>query len=169
MKIAASFRDALLVAAQRCQEWIFLGDGQKFTLPELEEIAKEYDEKTPLGETDFLVVTADGSIGLLFAYCKEPDWYFVSPEFAVVNVLKDDPQKYMVPAGDGAKAAGGTGTAKETGSAAVFCKQCGTPLRSGSRFCENCGAKNAPEFCSNCGAKLEPDSRFCGNCGANVQ
>ena len=50
----------------------------------------------------------------------------------------------------------------------AYCKQCGAPLRSGSRFCANCGARNAPEFCKNCGAKLEPDCMFCGNCGAKM-
>ena len=153
MKIVASFKDAVLFAAQNCREWIFLGNGKSFSLPELQEIANEYDDKTPLGETDFLVVTDDGSIGLLFAHCKEPDWYFVSPEFAIVNVLHDDLRDYIEPV-DGAKR--------------VFCKQCGAELKPGSRFCEHCGAKNAPEFCTNCGERLEAGSQFCGNCGARV-
>ncbi|MBQ9255577.1 MAG: zinc-ribbon domain-containing protein [Acidaminococcaceae bacterium] len=41
-------------------------------------------------------------------------------------------------------------------------------MRPDSRFCENCGAKNAPEFCMNCGAKLEPGAAFCGECGSRV-
>lgn len=65
--------------------------------------------------------------------------------------------------------AGKTGVAKSNAAgAAAFCKQCGAPLRSGSRFCANCGAKIAPEFCTNCGEKLDPDCQFCGNCGAKV-
>ena len=83
----------------------------------------------------------------------------------------------------GANAAGKTGatmgnTAGRTGATGVtmsnaagttaLCKQCGAPLRSGSRFCAKCGARNTPAFCTNCGAKLEPDSIFCGNCGAKV-
>ena len=67
MKIAASFKDALLVAEQHCQEWLFTGSGKSFKLRELEEIAGEYDAKTPLGELDFLVITDDGSIGLMYA------------------------------------------------------------------------------------------------------
>ena len=169
MKIAASFKDALLVAEQHCQEWLFTGSGKSFKLRELEEIADEYDAKTPLGELDFLVITDDGSIGLMYAFCEEPLWYFVSPEFAVANILKEDPGKYIVPADDGAQMAGRTGASVGNVAGAVaFCKQCGAPLRSGSRFCENCGAKNTPEFCTNCGAKLNPNSNFCKNCGTRV-
>ena len=69
----------------------------------------------------------------------------------------------------GANAAGKIGAKMDNAAGTTaFCKQCGAPLRSGSRFCAKCGARNAPEFCTNCGAKLEPDSMFCGNCGAKV-
>ena len=158
MILAGSFQDAVEAAAPNCQEWIFLGNGQIYNVPELQEIAAEYDDKTPLGDENLLVVTQDGSIGLLYPYCKEPSWYFVSPEFAVANILKDDPQKYMVPLDDSAKA----------GFAAVFCQSCGAQLRPGTRFCENCGAKNTPQFCENCGAKLRQGTKFCESCGAKV-
>lgn len=165
MILAGSFQDALGAAAVNCREWIFLGNGERFTYPELQEVAAEYDDKTPLGNENILVVTQDGSIGLLYPYGKEPDWYFVSPQFAVVNILKDDPIKYMAPVESNAKTAGEAGTAN---AAKTFCKNCGAPLRPGSRFCESCGAKSGPEFCMNCGAKLEPGAVFCGNCGTKV-
>ena len=154
MKIADCFKAAVAVAEQNCKEWIFLGNGDVFHADELHEIAKEFDEKMPLEEEDFLAVTDDGSIGLLFPGCKEPDWFFVSPEWAVVNVLQEDPRNYMVPVVGGAQRS--------------ICKNCGAELKPGSRFCEHCGAKNAPQFCTNCGEKLEPGSSFCGNCGAKV-
>ncbi len=161
MKLAGSFAAAVEVAEQNCREWIFLGSGEVYHADELHEIAKEFDEKTSLEEEDFLAVTDDGSIGLLFPYCKEPQWYFVSPEFAVVNILKDDPRKYMI-SGDGGA------SRNETHASAAFCKNCGAPLEPGSLFCGECGTKNAPEFCTNCGAKLNPGSKFCTNCGAKV-
>ena len=172
MILAGSFAGAVEVAEQNCNEWLLAGNGEVFHAEELHEVAKEFDAKTPLAEDEFLVVTDDGSIGLLFPNLKEPEMYFVSPEWAVVNILKEDPRKYIVP-GDGAKAAGGTGTAPGSDSvnaptAKIFCKNCGAELKPGSRFCEHCGAKNAPEFCPNCGEKLEPGSLFCGNCGAKV-
>ena len=69
----------------------------------------------------------------------------------------------------GVQATGRTGVPMGNAAGTVaYCKQCGVPLRSGSRFCANCGARNAPEFCKSCGAKLEPDCMFCGNCGAKV-
>lgn len=49
-----------------------------------------------------------------------------------------------------------------------FCHNCGARVKPGSRFCGECGARNAPEFCANCGTKLAPDSKFCANCGAKV-
>lgn len=179
MKIADCFSAAVAVAEQNCREWIFLGNGDVFHADELHEIAQEFDEKMPLAEDDFLAVTDDGSIGLLFPGCKEPDWYFVSPEFAVANVLQEDPRNYIVPA-DGRTATAGKGgsalgSAVAAGAAVnmpegttVFCTNCGAQIKAGSRFCPNCGAKNAPAFCTNCGAKLEPGSVFCGNCGTRV-
>jgi predicted amidophosphoribosyltransferase len=103
----------------------------------------------------------------------------------VVNILKKDPRKYIVP-GDGpatgagvypqtyaagAQTAGNVANSAQQSAATaakVFCKNCGAELRPGSRFCEHCGAKNAPEFCVNCGTKLEAGSQFCGNCGVRV-
>lgn len=179
MKIADCFRAAVAVAEQNCREWIFLGNGDVFHADELHEIAKEFDEKMPLEEEDFLAVTDDGSIGLLFPGCKEPDWFFVSPEWAVVNVLQEDINDYIVPADGGAPVGGGAGstvgndTANGAASDAaeagmVFCKNCGAKIKADSNFCQHCGAKNAPEYCSNCGAKLQPGSVFCGNCGTKV-
>ena len=185
MILAGSFAGAVEVAEQNCSEWLLAGNGEVFHAGELHEVAKEFDAETPLGEDEFLVVTDDGSIGLLFPNLKEPEMYFVSPQWAVVNILKEDPRKYIVPGDGAAKGAGvypqtyaaGTHTAGNVANSAqqsvatvakVFCENCGAELRPGSRFCEHCGAKNAPEFCANCGTKLEGGSQFCGNCGVRV-
>ncbi len=184
MILAGSFEGAVEVAAQNCREWLLAGNGEVFREEELHEVAKEFDANTPLAEDEFLVVTDDGSIGILFPQMKEPEMFFVSPEWAVVNILKDDPRKYIISGDSGATAAGGAGAGtanaakvgsaindasrNETHASAAFCKNCGAPLESGSLFCGECGAKNAPEFCTNCGAKLEPGSKFCTNCGAKV-
>ena len=62
-----------------------------------------------------------------------------------------------------------TGAPKSnTAGTVTYCKQCGAPLRRGSRFCKNCGARNTPKFCMKCGAKLDPDNMFCGNCGSKL-
>ncbi len=151
MILAGSFQDAVEAAVPNCQEWIFLGSGEIYNVPELQEIAAEYDDKTPLGDENILVVTGDGSIGLLYPYCKEPSWYFVSAAFAVANILREDAQKYMIPA-DGA----------------ILCKSCGAKLQRGSRFCENCGAKITPQFCEHCGAKLPDGAKFCESCGTKI-
>ena len=161
MILAESFEGAVEVAEQHCREWLLAGNGEVFREEDLHEVAKEFDTKTPLAEDEFLVVTDDGSIGILFPQMKEPEMFFVSPEWAVVNTLKEDPRKYMI-AGDGGA------SYNRTEVSAAFCKNCGAPLEPGSLFCGECGAKNAPEFCTNCGAKLNPGSKFCANCGAKV-
>ena len=179
MKLAGSFEAAVGVAEQNCREWIFTGDGDVVHAEELHEIAREYDAKTPLEEDELLAVTEDGSIGLVFPYLKEPQWYFVSPEFAVVNILKEDIHKYMIPLDDGTEVASGSSMTMEIaggsaasygtpGADAVFCKNCGARLDPDDLFCGNCGARNAPAFCRNCGAKLNPDDIFCANCGSKV-
>ena len=158
MKLAGSFEAAVEVAEQNCKEWIFTGDGDVIHADELHEIAKEYDAKTPLEDDELLAVTEDGSIGLMFPYLKEPQWYFVSPEFAVVTILQEEIHKYITPLDGGAK----------TGLAAVLCPSCGAKLKPGSRFCENCGAKVTPQFCENCGAKLIEGAKFCESCGTKL-
>ena len=158
MKLAGSFEAAVEVAEQNCKEWIFTGDGDVVRTDELHEIARAYDAKTPLEDDELLAVTEDGSIGLMFPHLKEPQWYFVSPEFAVVNILHEDIHKYITPLDGGAK----------TGLAAVLCPSCGAKLKPGSRFCENCGAKVTPQFCENCGAKLIEGAKFCESCGTKL-
>ena len=88
MKLAGSFEAAVDVAEQTCKEWIFTGDGDVVHTDELHEIAREYDAKTPLEDDELLAVTEDGSIGLMFPHLKEPQWYFVSPEFADCGPLR---------------------------------------------------------------------------------
>lgn len=173
MKMAGSFAAAIGVAEQNCREWIYTGSGEIFHADELREIAREYDSRTPLEEDEFLIVTDDGSIGMALANLKEPQWFFVTPGFAVANILHDDFHKYIVPIVN--KAVGSVaGKPQNVGDHAraqavqLFCKNCDAPLHPGSRFCENCGMKNTQEFCANCGAKLESDSVFCGNCGTKV-
>ena len=48
-----------------------------------------------------------------------------------------------------------------------FCTECGKPVAPGTKFCPNCGAKQAAEgVCAGCGVKLQPGAKFCPNCGA---
>ena len=69
----------------------------------------------------------------------------------------------------GQRAAQRPGAAKRSVAENVtYCKQCGAPMRSGSHFCKNCGARNTSNICPSCGAKLEPGDMFCGNCGMKV-
>ena len=107
-----------------------------------------------------------GAAGQSAATPREPNRF----EYAELPAVPRQPKRSVQtnPAA-GAQASGRTGAVKSNAAGAVaFCNQCGAPLRSGSRFCANCGAKIAPEFCPNCGEKLEPDCQFCGNCGRKV-
>ncbi|MCL2010842.1 MAG: zinc ribbon domain-containing protein [Synergistaceae bacterium] len=48
------------------------------------------------------------------------------------------------------------------------CKNCGTELPDGAKFCGGCGSVFEPEknICGNCGIELPDDAKFCGGCGA---
>lgn len=63
------------------------------------------------------------------------------------------------------------------------CPRCGTRIRPGMLFCNNCGCKlaePAPQqgapamqaparFCMSCGAPMAPDAMFCMSCGARFE
>ncbi len=57
-------------------------------------------------------------------------------------------------------------------AAGETCARCGAPMKSGARFCTQCGAPcsapaavRAHKFCTACGTKLRGDARFCSQCG----
>lgn len=60
-------------------------------------------------------------------------------------------------------------TANPEQNATMFCSECGASLAPGSKFCNQCGAKQQVQiFCSNCGKPLAPGSKFCSECGTKV-
>src|SRR5207249_4793043 len=56
-------------------------------------------------------------------------------------------------------AGGGTATA-----AGAKCVKCGSAMTAGSKFCNECGASQAPAKCSNCQHELKPGAKFCDEC-----
>ncbi len=54
----------------------------------------------------------------------------------------------------------------------VYCKNCGNPVSSDSKFCSYCGTlvdnglSGARQVCSHCGAPILSGQQFCPNCGA---
>jgi len=55
----------------------------------------------------------------------------------------------------------------------IYCPACGTANRDGSRFCNECGQRLAPEeapaICPRCGAANPPESAHCGGCGLDLK
>ncbi len=47
------------------------------------------------------------------------------------------------------------------------CSECGTPFKSGDRFCRQCSAP-LPLLCLTCGKEVTEDDRFCAGCGSAV-
>ena len=46
------------------------------------------------------------------------------------------------------------------------CRNCGSPLKPGMKFCESCGARiEAPSSCPQCGATVAASAKFCESCG----
>ncbi len=51
--------------------------------------------------------------------------------------------------------------------ASAACTSCGASIPAGSKFCPECGAKQAAAgFCTSCGAAMTPGAKFCPECGA---
>jgi len=48
----------------------------------------------------------------------------------------------------------------------MTCPSCNQPVKSGQKFCENCGTKIEPApVCAECGTPLPPQAKFCESCG----
>ncbi len=53
-------------------------------------------------------------------------------------------------------------------AATMKCVKCGADLKVGARFCNECGASQAPAKCANCQHELKPGAKFCDECGTKV-
>ena len=54
-------------------------------------------------------------------------------------------------------------------SATVKCTNCGANIPGGSKFCPECGQKQAEaKFCPECGAKVAAGAKFCPECGKKL-
>jgi YD repeat-containing protein len=68
-------------------------------------------------------------------------------------------------------------------AAQQLCRNCGTPLVPGNRFCSGCGApvrtampaapgapsaSQTPSVCPSCGSPVKPGTKFCGDCGRHL-
>jgi len=54
----------------------------------------------------------------------------------------------------------------------IYCPNCGTANREGSKYCNQCGARLTPEEgikCQICGTINSPESERCVNCGASLK
>ncbi|MFQ6106532.1 MAG: zinc-ribbon domain-containing protein [Thermoplasmata archaeon] len=47
------------------------------------------------------------------------------------------------------------------------CRECGSALKEGDRFCGKCGARQELN-CPKCGAEIADDDAFCGKCGTKL-
>lgn len=71
---------ALALATQRCQVWRLHDTGDVFTLIELFDFAKAYDEEHPLREGEFYRTTVEGAIGLSLGAEYLTKWLFIPME-----------------------------------------------------------------------------------------
>jgi membrane protease subunit (stomatin/prohibitin family) len=63
---------------------------------------------------------------------------------------------------------GAAGGAAATGSTAK-CVKCGASLAADAKFCNECGASQAPAKCAKCQNDLKPGAKFCDECGTKVE
>ena len=71
---------ALALATSRCQVWRLAETGDVFTLTEIFDFAKNYDEEHPLSEGQFYRVTVEGAIGLCLEVEYLTHWLFTPME-----------------------------------------------------------------------------------------
>ena len=54
-------------------------------------------------------------------------------------------------------------------AATAVCSACGAAIPAGSKFCPECGAKQAAgSFCGNCGTAVPAGTKFCPECGTKL-
>jgi hypothetical protein len=71
---------ALALAASRCQVWRLAETGDVFTLLEMFNFAKKYDEEHPLKDGEFFRTTVEGAIGLCLQVEYQTHWLFTPME-----------------------------------------------------------------------------------------
>lgn len=68
----------------------------------------------------------------------------------------------------GSKFCNECGAKMEVSAQTVPCVKCAAPLAAGTKFCNECGAKQEKPKCSNCQAELIPGAKFCNECGQKL-
>ena len=71
---------ALALAMQRCQVWRLTETGDVFTILEMFDFAKSYDQEHPLKEGEFYRTTLEGAIGLCLHVEYQTHWLFTPME-----------------------------------------------------------------------------------------
>ena len=134
---------------------------------DLSEYAK-YSSTISDSETEIRNLYSEIGYKVYLAYCNNP-LPEVSPQIqriTALNKMIEDARAAQKALNDSEK-----------------CPRCGTRLRPGMLFCNNCGCKlaePAPQqgapamqaparFCMSCGAPMAPDAMFCMSCGARFQ
>jgi membrane protease subunit (stomatin/prohibitin family) len=56
-----------------------------------------------------------------------------------------------------------------TSAATEKCIKCGAAIVADAKFCNECGASQAPAKCAKCQNDLKPDAKFCDECGTKVE
>lgn len=68
----------------------------------------------------------------------------------------------------GVKFCNNCGAQQAPQAATVSCPKCQAQVQEGSKFCNNCGQSMQPQPCSNCQSPVPPGSKFCANCGTQM-
>jgi len=111
-----TLREAVVLAATRCQNWRFATSNDTYDVKGLLITAEMSDNEDPVDEDSYYVVSPVGSIGLCDGG-EDIDWLFLSGSGADENL---PPSIQHV-------------------TQRAFCTQCGAALVSGARFCGHCG------------------------------
>ncbi len=87
---------ALTVAVSRCQVWRLANSDEVFTLVEVFNFAKDWDEQHPPKESEFYLVSVEGAIGLCCYVEYTVKWLFIPMEpGAERDALMQDMQQQL--------------------------------------------------------------------------
>lgn len=192
---ANTLKDAILAAIPGSLIW--QKEETQLDIEGLLALAEEQDRQ-PLADGSFYVVSREGAIGLADRYEYRTCWLWLPLQGEeLVSALtalgaqkkaRHDADDAVVPMPEGEKAAALAAAEppeapapeepEQPAAAEPVCPSCGHVIRMGDRFCIFCGSPTAPKpvpesapknaFCMNCGSPLKPGDRFCMNCGAKV-
>ncbi len=152
MKRIKTMVQAVIYAGSVCQEWKFIEGSETLEVTDMINIGMGMDEKNPLEEDFFYMVSGEGAIGIACKWEFLTKWLYVPAE--TIMQSQEEATESGEDRNENVKSASNEGGSEK-----------GKPTSN-----EDKDEKEMPvRFCRNCGNRMKPDAIFCNQCGTKVQ